>query len=272
VSGGASVSSAVPGWPCYSYPTIPPSVVDVESQPTADTLLPQVLALTPRGAAWGTDEVGDGQGAAPIQRKVWRAIAGWAAIHLGLDWVAATQTFPSAITYTLPDWEKELGLPGPCTSGEGGTPVRQGAVRAKFGSVGGQSPGYFVCLAYSLGYTVTIEEPTQFLCDVSECVGDAIQETYFCCDDDVIGDDGAPLEGFILATDDAAGDQVADESIWKNWVIHVVTPGETWFTCDESECAYDPLEGFVPAVDLECSLRALCPPHTELTFNYALAA
>ena len=267
-----AVSDAVPGWPCYGFPTVPPSVVDAEAQPTADSLLPQILPLTPRGAAWGTDEVGDGKGASPVQRRFWKALAAWAAGHLGLDWTAATQTFPTGITYTLPDWEKELGLPGPCTSGEGGLPVRQAAVRAKFGSVGGQSPGYFVCLAYSIGYSITIDEPTQFLCDVSECIGGEIQETYFRCDDDVVGEDGAPLEGFILATDDAAGDQVSDETVWKYWVVNVRSPGETWFRVDEGECAYDPLEGFVPAADLECTLRALCPRHTQLIFNYALAA
>ncbi|MGU3417641.1 putative phage tail protein [Methylobacterium sp. D54C] len=266
------MTDAVSGWPCYDLPTDPPSVADQEAQPTADSLLPQILPLCPRGPAWGTDETGDGKGAAPVQRRVWRAFAAWAASHLGLDWTAATQTFPSAVTYTLPDWEKELGLPGPCTSGQGGIPVRQTAVRAKFSSVGGQSPAYFICLAKSLGYAVTIEEPTQFLCDVSECVGDAIQETYFCCDDDEMGADGEPLEGFILPTDAAAGDELSDLTIWQHWVVHVGSPGETWFRMDEGECDYDPIEGFVPARDLECALNALAPPHTKLVFSYALAA
>lgn len=267
-----ALPDAVPGWPCYSFPTVPPSVADREAQPSADDLLSQILALTPRGPAWGTDEAGDGRGASPVQRSFWRAIAAFAADHLGLDWAAATQTFPSAITYTLPDWERELGLPGPCASGVGGQPVRLAAVRAKFSSYGGQSPAYFVCLAYSLGYPVTIEEPTQFLCDVSECVGDTIQETAFACDADEIGDDGSPLEGFILPADAAFGDELSDETVWKHWIVHVGSPGETWFTCDDGECDYDPLEGFVPAPDLECALNAACPPHTRLTFSYTLAA
>ena len=266
------MTDIVSGWPCYDLPTDPPSVADQEAQPTADSLLPQILPLCPRGPAWGTDETGDGKGAAPVQRTVWRAIAGWAASHLGLDWTAATQTFPSATTYTLPDWETELGLPGPCSSGQGGVPVRQAAVRAKFSSVGGQSPGYFVCLAKSIGYAITIEEPTQFLCDVSECVGSDIQETYFLCDESPVGTDGDPLEGFILPTDAAAGDQVSDQSVWQYWIVHAGASRETWFTCDDGECAYDPLEGFVPAADLECALNALAPPHAKLIFAYDLAA
>ncbi len=266
------MTDAVPGWPCYGLPADPPSVVDLEAQPTADGLLPQILPLTPRGPAWGTDEVGDGRGASPVQRTFWRAIAAFAADHLGLDWTAATQTFPSALTYTLTDWEREYGLPGPCASGEGGIQVRKTAVRAKFASLGGQSPGYFVCLAKSLGYAVTIEEPTQFLCDVSECVGDAIQETYLHCDDDEIGADGSPLEGFVLPTDPAAGDQLSDQTVWQYWIVHVGPAAETWFRVDEGECAYDPLEGFLPARDLECALNGLAPPHTRLAFSYAAAA
>jgi len=267
-----ALSDAVSGWPCYGLPVDPPSVVDLEAQPTADSLLPQILPLFPRGPAWGTDEVGDGKGASPVQRTVWRAIAAFAATHLGLDWQAATQTFPSAITYTLPDWERELGMPGLCASGEGGVPVRQAAVRAKFASFGGQSPAYFVCLAYSLGYRITIEEPTQFLCEVSECVGSAIQETAFTCDGSMVGPDGDRLEGYILPTDAAAGDEVSAETVWKYWIVHVGTPGATWFTCEDGECDYDPLEGFVPAPDLECALRGAAPPHTQLVFAYDLAA
>lgn len=267
-----ALSDVVPGWPCYGLPVTPPSVVDLEAQPTADSLLPQLLPLCPRGPAWGTDEVGDGRGASPVQRGYWRALAAWAADHLTRDWQAATQTFPSAITYTLADWEREYGLPGPCATVTGGVPVRQAAVRAKYASLGGQSPAYWVCLAYSLGYTITIEEPTQFLADVSECIGEDLQETYFLCDDSVVGGDGDPLEGFVLPTDPADGDQLSDQTIWQEWIVHVGTPGETWFLCDAGECDYDPLEGFVPAANLECALNALCPPHTRLTYAYDLAA
>lgn len=266
------MTEALSGWPCYALPTEPPSVADLEAQPTADTMLPQVLPLTPRGAAWGTDEAGGGQGASRVQRRTWRGFAAFVADHLGLDWTAATQALPSAITYTLPDWEREYGLPGPCVSGGGGLQARQAAVRAKFASVGGQSPAYFVCLALSLGYTITIDEPDQFLCDVSECIGDTIQETYLTCEEDEIGDDGAVIEGFLLPTDADAGDEVSDDSVWKHWVVNVITTGETYFRVDEGECDYDPIEGFVTASDLECTLQAVCPPHTRLTFSYALAA
>ena len=289
-----------PGWPCAALSATPPSVLDAEAQPTADTLLPQILPLTPRGPAWGTDEAGDGRGASPVQRRVWRAIAAWAADHLGLDWTAATQSFPSAITYTLPDWERELGLPDACAVGPSTTDGRISAVRAKFAAAGGCSPAYFVCLARSLGYAIRIEEPTQFMVDVSECSADSIMETWFTIDEGEVGDDGDPLEGFALpqAPDDGA-DQVglgfvdgyfrvdegrlddtpleSDEvdpaaTVWKYWIVHVASLSETWFHIDEGVIDYDPLEGFVPAADLECLIRALAPEHTIPVFAYDLAA
>lgn len=289
------------GWPCAGLPADPPSVVDLEAQPTADSLLPQILPLLPRGAAWGTDEVGDGRGASPVQRSVWRAFAGWAAGHLGLDWAAATQTFPSAITYTLSDWERELGLPDLCTSGAAGTQARQAAVRAKYAAYGGQSPAYFVCLAASLGYAITIEEPTQFLIDVSEVGPDPIAEAWFLIDEsELSGDsivngvlqpegDGDRLESFTFAAvdDDTldALDAVSDQTAWEFWIVHVAALGDTYFLIDEGELAPDsivdgklqpegagdPLEGFLTAADLECVLRAAAPEHTSLIFNYDLA-
>lgn len=241
---------------------VPPSVIDRESAPTADDLLPQIAGvLTPRGPAWGTDEVGDGSGASPVQQRFWRGLAAWTADHLGLDWSAATQALPSAITYTLTDWETELGLPDPC-GGPQDTPGRIMAVRARFGAIGGVSPAYYTYLAEGAGYTVTVEEPTQFRCDVSPCVGPSLLEIFFRCDDGVCdGDpltesyfrcddgvcDGDPIEGFVAAVPgggdplesyalppaDGTGDQVAG-----------LGPFETFFRCDDSACDDDPVEGF----------------------------
>ena len=277
-----------PGWPCALLPAIPPSVSDRLAAPTADDILPQLLQLTPRGPAWGTDEAGDGKGAQPIMLDIWRSLAGHAAANYAIDFDLATQCFPSAITYSLPDWEAEYGLPDTCLSGAAGTPQRVAAVRAKFGAVGGQSPAYFVCLAASLGYDITIEEPSQFFCDVSECIGAGTYEGYFVCNSDVcVGEpadatsglttDPNPndlegrLEYYVLDTDpdaDDHDDEVSDETVWKYWIVHVGATAVTWFYADEGECDSDPLEGFLPATDLECELQRLCPPHTKLVFDY----
>ena len=264
------MTDIAPGWPCALLPAVPPSVSDKLAAPSTDDILPQLLQLTPRGPAWGTDEAGDGQGAAPIMLALWRAVAGHAAQNYAIDFELATQCFPSAITYSLADWEAEYGLPDTCLSGQGTNAQRIAAVRSRFGALGGQSPAYFVCLAASLGYDVTIEEPGQFLCDDGECVGTGVYEGWFTCDDGVCDD--TEIESFVLDADpdaDNHDDEVSDETVWKFWIVHVGATSETWFYPDDGECDYDPIEGFLPATDLECELRRLCPPHTQLVFDYS---
>ncbi|ACL57413.1 YmfQ family protein [Methylobacterium nodulans] len=259
-----------PGWPCAHLGAEPPSVYDIQAEPTAERILPQLLALTPRGPAWGTDEAGDGRGASPVMRQVWSALAAWVAEVNRVEFDLATQALPSAVSWALPDWEAELGLPDPCGTGPTGREARVAAVRARFAAQGGASPAYFICLAASIGYDITIEEPTQFLCDVSECSNDSLEETWFTCDEGEC--DSTPLEGYILKPDIEDTDQVSDETQWKYWVVHVRGYGETWFYPDEGECDTDPLEGFTTAQDLECLLHRYAPQHTRLIFAYSLAA
>lgn len=225
------------GWPCAALPALPPSVADIEAQPTADGLLPQILALTPRGAAWGTDEAGDGKGASPVQRSVWRAIAAWAAGHLGLDFTAATQAFPTAITYTLPDWEREYGLPDPCFSGVGGVPARLAAVRARFAAFGGQSPAYFICLAASIGYDITITEfrPFQF---------------------------GRSSFGGVRG-------QIMKANARHSWRVKITGRQLTRFQFGKSSFGHDSFLVIQRAQDLECIFQRLKPAQTTLIFDYS---
>lgn len=295
----ADSTGGVPtGWPCARLSATPPSVLDAQAQPTPESLLPAVLALTPRGPAWGTDEAGDGRGASPVMRQVWTALAAWVAAQNRAEWGLATQALPSAVTDALADWEAELGLPDPCGGGDGSQEGRRNAVRARFAAQGGCSPAYFVCLASALGYDIWIEEPTQFLLDTSEVVGDSLVETWFRIDEGML--DETPIEGFELTPSAEDADEVGldpfvdtdfriDEGTldttpiegfastpgahaWEYWIVHVRSLGETWFTIDEGRIDTDPLEGFVTADALECLIRRLAPAHTTPIFSYAAAA
>ncbi|WP_058617627.1 putative phage tail protein [Methylobacterium indicum] len=291
----ASPEGCDPGRPCEVLPTVPPSVVDRQAAPTADDLYPQIAGvLTPRGPAWGTDEAGDGRGAGPVMRGVWRALAAWTARQNADEWTLATQALPSAITYSLADWEAEYGLPDPCGPGGLTTEGRVAAVAARFRARGGASPAYFVCLAATLGYTVTIEEPTQFLCDVSSVGTNSLVEGFFRCDEGVCDD--TPIQSYAMvpeasSTDQAGGDPFVeaffrcDEGIcdatpiesyavnptavaWQFWVVHAPLQGESYFRCDEGVCDATPIESFTPASDLECLMRRYSPAHTTVVFNY----
>jgi uncharacterized protein YmfQ (DUF2313 family) len=165
----------LPGWPCAPAQSGAPSVDDKLSDPSADDLLPQILSLTPRGPAWGTDEAGDGQGASPLMRLVWKAIAAWNAASYQVDFTLAEQALPSDITWSLADWEAEYGLPDPCVGSPGDTAARIAAVRAKYAGLGGQSPDYYICLALSLGQNVCSIEDLQYqACRVGARVGDRL--------------------------------------------------------------------------------------------------
>ncbi len=155
-------------WPCDILPTAPPPVGDALSAPAADDLTPQVLACVPRGPPWGTDEAGDGRGASPNQLALWRGIAAVLADWHARAWQTAMQAFPTAGTYGLDDWERELGLPDPCGNPPESTAARVAAVRSRLVSAGSASPAYMICVARAAGYDVTIEEPTAFECGGSE--------------------------------------------------------------------------------------------------------
>lgn len=65
---------------------------------------------------------------------------------------------PNTTLELLPDWERVAGLPDKCSGTiEETLQGRRNALLAKLTSTGGQSADYFIQLAASLGYTVTIE-------------------------------------------------------------------------------------------------------------------
>lgn len=224
-------------WPCDALPSEAPSVDDVLSNPTGAQLLPQVLASAPRGEAWGTDEADDGNGAAPEQLKSWLGIATCIAALYRWTFEVSTQVFPTAITFSLADWEDELGLPDPCGTADAGFAARKAAVRGKLAAHGGASPGYFICVARAAGYDITIEEPTGFECSGSECSGpdeltSTDPETVW-----IVRPTGYRMFEFELG---AGGGELG--------------PGGTR------------LVSYTDIAGLECLLRGIAPVHTQLVF------
>ena len=221
--------------PCDLLPDTPPGISDALANPSDDLMQGAVTFLAPRGPAWGTDEAGTGAGASQNQAIYWRRIGAiFGDLYRGAFEVAS-QAMPSAITVSLDEWEYELGLPDPCSAGDQSIEARIRAVRMKHAAVGGSSPNYFICLARSAGYSITIEEPDSFECDASECDGD---------------------------------EYVADIDLRKFWIVTPAGVQETWFRPDEGECDADPLEGYSPMLELECLLQSVAPLHNILIFNY----
>lgn len=75
---------------------------------------------------------------------------------------------PATSLELLPDWERVAGLPDKCSGVlEETLQGRRNALLTKLTSTGGASPAYFIELAASLGYTVTIEEFRPFRAGMS---------------------------------------------------------------------------------------------------------
>ncbi|EOA2992826.1 YmfQ family protein, partial [Yersinia enterocolitica] len=82
--------------------------------------------------------------------------------------------FPSTATAMLPEWEETLGLPDLCAIGEIDSIIqRQRAVVSKLFGIGGQSVAYFIRVAETLGYTISITQYRQACSGMSVC-GDAL--------------------------------------------------------------------------------------------------
>ncbi len=132
----------------------------------------------------------------------------------------------------LDDWERVLGLPDPCLAFEALT-VRQrlAAVVAKLRGLGGQSRAFFIELAASLGYAITITEYRP------------------------------PRVGTCRAGDPVAGDGWT--SAWR-----VNAPAVTIFRAAAGSAAAGEALSVWGNKSLECRLSAMAPAHTTLIFGY----
>ncbi|WON78556.1 YmfQ family protein [Serratia sp. UGAL515B_01] len=140
--------------------------------------------------------------------------------------------FPGTATIMLPEWESSLGLPDDCSIGEVDTIVKQqAAVVSKLISTGGQSKSYFISIASSLGYNITIEEFRQARAGMSVC-GDPLNGEEW------------PFVWLVGANDTTIANAVAGRSY----------------------CS-DPLRSWGNR-QLECSLTKLAPSHTIVKFGY----
>lgn len=185
----------------------------------------QFLALLPTGAIWGKD------GALAVLADC--LAAPFAALHRrALDLIEEAD--PRTCKESLPDFEREMGLPDKCLL-KAGTPTmteRRDAVVQKRTGRGGLSAAYFISMAAGLGYSISIETFRPFICGLSRC--------------------GDPL--------------TADDSRFV-WRVTIHGPRTSYFRAGGS-MAGERLGQIAAAEDLECRLRTLQPSHTDLLISY----
>ncbi len=116
-----------------------------------DDYTSQIKALLPPGSAWTRDPGSN------MSRFIEGMAVEFARIGERVEDLLLEMD-PSRAIELLTEWETVWGLPDPCTGDLDTLGERRAALLARVTAVGGQSPGFFIRLADSLGYTITIDE------------------------------------------------------------------------------------------------------------------
>jgi uncharacterized protein YmfQ (DUF2313 family) len=125
---------------------------------TAADYLVQLQALLPQGFAWPRQ----------ADAALTKLLLAWADEMARIDDRAADlveEADPRTTADLLADRERVAGLPDACVEALAGTQTtaqRRAALVAKLTTIGGQSAAYYIALAASLGYTITITEYKTF--------------------------------------------------------------------------------------------------------------
>lgn len=169
----------------------------------------------------------------------------WGDVDAAAAQLLTSDSDPRATVNLLPDWERNFGLPDPCLALPPQTiGARQAALVAKMTILGGQSRAFFISLAASLGYKVTITEYSPYHCGISQC-----------------GD-----------TRNTAGIyrwQIGPATIRYYWTVNVGLAPLSWIRCGEGRCGVDPSLTIGVATGLQCRLGQWAPAHTQVLFNYS---
>lgn len=135
---------------------------------TATDYLAQLQALLPQGPAWPRD----------ADAELTRLLTAWADELARVDGRTldlVEEADPRTTAELLADWERVVGLPDPCVAALAATQTtaqRRAALVGKLTTIGGQSAAYYIALAASLGYAITVTEFT--LHDVEDDVEHAL--------------------------------------------------------------------------------------------------
>jgi len=180
--------------------------------------------LLPSGAAWQVEGTPLGDLLGGLSQQLY-------GVDARAD-VLLAEADPGQASELLADWERVLGLPDPCITTTQTTIRRRAAARTRYTLLGGQSAQFFIDLAASLGYTVTIAD--------------------FSSEAEAI----------------AAGISYTGDGWAYTWVVHVaagtvVTPFRVG-----TGAVGDPLASW-GIEELECLIKRYAPAHTIVFFAYA---
>ena len=149
--------------------------------PTRDEIVPQLLAMLPRGRAWGTHDGGPYPGSFAYQ--FWTAVAEvWAEVNARIC-ALKPEFFCASQVETHDTWMEEYGLPDGCD------PYPD--LCTKVAAVGGTRCEYYSAIAARAGWSISCE-------DINDACGVKADNAFADCA--VAGDGLAAGQLFILVS------------------------------------------------------------------------
>lgn len=180
--------------------------------------------LLPPGAAWAADGTPLGAVLAGLSAELAR-------VDARAD-VLLREADPGQAQELLTEWETVLGLPDPCLTESQTVAERRSSARRRLTMQAGQSAAFYIGLAASLGYTVTVED-----------FSSAAEAT-------------------------AAGLLVSGDSWAYTWRVNVAAGTSVRAFKAGGSAAGDPLRSW-GVEELECLIKRFAPAHTVVLFAYS---
>lgn len=191
--------------------------------------------LLPTGEAWSRDPASTLMQLVRGQAEIWGAVVDPRAADL-----FEIETDPRFTLELLGEWERAYGLPDPCIPVVQTLPERRQALAQKIAMQGGQSRAFFIGVAASLGYAITITEYRAFQ--------------------------------FGLSSFGGARGRFNPATFRYCWSVTVAGARLRHFQFGVSSFGRDPLLSIRRAEDLECIFGRTKPAHTLLFFSYGAPA
>ena len=276
-------------------------MTDLHVRRSGDDYGTALLALLPQGQAWPRDP-------GSTLDLTCRGLAHyWGDVDRRAADLLEQESDPRKTIELLPDWERNWGLPDPCYQEPLTITERQHALVQRMTIEGAQSRQFFIDVAASIGYTITISEYRPFVVGLDRC-GDnrvygyvAPRHAWFRTSRNECGVDphcliileeqyNVPPGGKIPIMYNEWGWPVlncrgvpvtnGELSCWPNygfgppanrfyWTVHVDKAKLTWFRCSSGQTGVDPHLRIGYADDLECLLNRWKPAHTVIVFDYS---
>jgi uncharacterized protein YmfQ (DUF2313 family) len=198
----------------------------------------------------------------------------WGGFENRASWLLESESDPRITVELLLDWERNWGLPDKCYTAPLSISERQFALVQRMTIEGAQSREFFIEVAASIGYQITISEFRPFFIAMDGC-GD-------CRVYGNLPPDPMRNEWNQIIMDENGNEPIkhGELSEWPNyglgplenryyWSVHVGNAKLVWFRCSAGQCGVDPHLMIGIADDLECLLNRWKPAHTEIIFDYS---